>query len=435
MQQSTDSDAVAASRRLPPLVFVVGAAALGVEIAAVRLLAPYFGASEVVWANTIGVVLVALSIGYWLGGKIADRRPHMRDLCATVMLAAVLTALLPFVAKPLLNAGVDALEQIEAGAFVGSLIATLVLISVPVLVMGTVAPWALRIGIDAVGPAQAGALAGRLYAVSTAGSLVGTLLAALVLVPGVGTRRTFLIFALALALAALLGAVPRAASPPSPLAIGALMALPAGGVKSQSTAGRVIHEQETRNQYARVIERDDGSRVLELNEGQAIHSLYRPDTVLTGNYWDTALVLPLAALAARTAAHRRCSATPPARSRAPTAATSRDHVRRRRRDRRTARGDRPPLVRSRRRALRGDRRRRPAVPARDRRPLRRDRARRLPPALHPLLPDDARVLRLGARPAGRRRRGDRQRRPPQGQRRTRERTGRDDAHGRSRTCR
>lgn len=296
MQSTTVIEAKSAARRLPALVFVVGAAALGVEIAAVRLLAPYFGASEVVWANTIGVVLVALSIGYWLGGKIADRRPRMGDLCATVMLAAALTALLPFVAKPLLNAGVDALESIEAGAFAGSLLATLALISVPVLVMGMVAPWALRIGIDAVGPAQAGALAGRLYAVSTAGSLFGTLLAALVLVPGVGTRRTFLIFALALALAALLGAVPRARFAAVPVAIAALLALPAGGIKSQAAAGRVIHEEETRNQYARVIERADGSRVLELNEGQAIHSLYRPATVLTGNYWDTALVLPLAAL-------------------------------------------------------------------------------------------------------------------------------------------
>jgi MFS family permease len=130
-------------RRLPPLellVFVVGAAALGIEIAAVRLLAPYFGASEVVWANTIGVVLVALSVGYWLGGKIGDRHPNMSDLCSAVLLGAVLTALLPFVSKPLLDVGVDALDSVSAGAFVGSLAATLVLLAVPVLVLGTVSP-------------------------------------------------------------------------------------------------------------------------------------------------------------------------------------------------------------------------------------------------------------------------------------------------------
>src|SRR3954470_374754 len=120
--------------RPPPLtvlVFVVGMGSLGAEIAAVRLLSPYFGASTVVWANTIGVVLVALSAGYWLGGKIGDKRPYMADLCAAVMIGAGLTAALPLVARPLLDVGVDALDSVFAGAFIGSLIATLVLLAVP----------------------------------------------------------------------------------------------------------------------------------------------------------------------------------------------------------------------------------------------------------------------------------------------------------------
>src|SRR3954453_22153556 len=100
---------------LPLLVFVVGTGSLGAEIAAVRLLSPYFGASTVIWANTIGVVLVALSVGYWLGGRLADRHPHKRGVCLLALAAAGLLALVPFVSRPLLNVAVDALDSISAG--------------------------------------------------------------------------------------------------------------------------------------------------------------------------------------------------------------------------------------------------------------------------------------------------------------------------------
>ena len=120
---------------LPLLVFVVGKGSLGAEIAAVRLLSPYFGASTIVWANTIGVVLVALSVGYWLGGRWADRRPDMRSLCLLALTAAVLLAIVPFVADPLLDVAVDALDSISAGAFVGSLVGVLGLVAIPVLLL------------------------------------------------------------------------------------------------------------------------------------------------------------------------------------------------------------------------------------------------------------------------------------------------------------
>jgi spermidine synthase len=281
---------------MPPLallVFVVGTGSLGAEIAAVRLLAPYFGASTIVWANTIGVVLVALSLGYWLGGRFADRHPHMRGLCLLTLTAASLLALVPFAADPLLDVAVEALDEISAGAFVGSLFAVLALVAVPVLLLGAVSPWAIRLAVDRV--EESGTVAGRLYALSTAGSLLGTLVSALVLIPLVGTRRTFLTFAFAIALVAVLGLRPVRRYALAPAAILLLIALPVGTLKA-SDEGRVIHETETEYQYARVIERPDGSRVLELNEGQAVHSLYRPESVLTGDVWDGHLVLPFAAL-------------------------------------------------------------------------------------------------------------------------------------------
>jgi spermidine synthase len=277
---------------LPALVFVVGAASLGAEIAAARLLAPYFGASTIVWANTIGVVLVALSAGYWFGGRFADRHPHLRGLCLLVLVAALLIAVVPFASRPFLGFSVDAFDTVSVGGFAGSLFGVLVLVAVPVTLLGAAAPWAVRLAVADLD--RSGEVVGRLYAISTAGSLVGTMLAALLLIPLLGTQRTFLVFALALALVAVAGLGWRFAAVPAALALA--ISMPAATIKAADT-GRVLYETETTHQYARVVERDDGSRVLELNEGQAVHSLYRPGSYLTGDYWDGHLVLSFAARA------------------------------------------------------------------------------------------------------------------------------------------
>jgi spermidine synthase len=277
-------------RLLALLVFVVGAASLGAEIAAARLLAPYFGASTVVWANTIGVVLVALSVGYWFGGRFADRHPHMRGLCLLVLAAALLIAVVPFAARPFLGFSADAFDSVSVGGFAGSLFGVLVLVAVPVTLLGAAAPWAVRLAVADID--RSGEVVGRLYATSTAGSLLGTMLAALLLIPALGTQRTFLVFALALALVAVAGLGWRFLAAPALLAL--VFSLPVGTIKAADT-GRVLYEAETTQEYARVVERPDGTRVLELNEGQAVHSLYRPGSYLTGDYWDGHLVLPFAA--------------------------------------------------------------------------------------------------------------------------------------------
>jgi spermidine synthase len=282
------------NRFLYVLVFVVGAASLGAEITVARLMAPFFGASTIVWANTIGVVLVALAIGYWLGGRLGDRRPDRRGLCLLVMGAALLLAVVPFLARPFLDLSVTALDSVSAGAFVGSLIAVLALVAVPVILLGACSPYAIRLAIPDI--EHSGRVAGRLYAVSTAGSLLGTMLAALVLIPFAGTQRTFLGFALVLAAVAAAGLGWRFVALPAVLA--GLIALPVGTVKG-TERGRVLYEDESALQYIRVIEEPDGDRVLELNEGQATHSLYRPNSYLTGGYWDGMLTLPFSALARR----------------------------------------------------------------------------------------------------------------------------------------
>ena len=269
------------------LVFVGGAASLGTEMAGARLLAPYFGASNIVWANVIGLILLYLSIGYWLGGRLADRYPSERALAAVVLGAGLSVAILPFLATPLLAAAGDAFADLSAGAFIGSFIGTMLMFAVPVTALGAVTPWAVRLAVTDV--SQAGTVAGRLYAVSTVGSIVGTFLPVLVLIPMIGTRRTMLLASLSL-VAIAVARLPRRTTA-APAAVAALALLPVGGIK-EGVDGRLLFEGESPYQFVQVVEQEDGDRILQLNEGWGVHSVLPRGGGLTGGYWDAFLALP-----------------------------------------------------------------------------------------------------------------------------------------------
>src|ERR671920_2019964 len=114
-----------------------------------------------------------------------------------------LMALVPFVSDPFLSLSVEAFDEFSVGAFAGSLFGVLVLVAVPVLMLGSVSPWAIRLRMHAV--EDSGEMAGRMYAISTVGSLLGTFAASLLLIPLVGTQRTFLAYAVLLAVVAATG--------------------------------------------------------------------------------------------------------------------------------------------------------------------------------------------------------------------------------------
>jgi spermidine synthase len=273
------------SLRLAAVVFTGGAGTLATEIAASRLLAPYFGSSTIVWANIIGLILIYLALGYWLGGKVADRRPEPAFLGTIMLAAAGFIAVLPFVSRPILDLALRGLDAVSAGAVVGSFFAALALFAIPVTLLGAVSPFAIRLALVEV--ERAGTVAGRLYAISTVGSILGTFVSAIITIPLAGTQRTMLGAAALIACsgALLVGRRWQAVA----VALAALLAVPAGAVKA--SAG-LLHEAESTYQYIQVIERPNGSRVLQLNEGVAVHSLWWPHAVLTGGEWDMFLVVP-----------------------------------------------------------------------------------------------------------------------------------------------
>jgi spermidine synthase len=275
------------------LVFIGGMVSMLLEMSASRLLAPYFGTSLFIWANLIGLVLIYLSAGYFLGGRLADRYPSMRLLSILTTIAALATGLIPFISKPVLDWSVSGLTEVNASVFYSSLLAVILLFGVPITLLGMVSPFAVRLSARSLG--STGRSAGGLYALSTVGSIVGTFLPVLLLIPTIGVKRTILAACVALLAASLYGLrfwERIGAAVPGVLLLAPLFlpqVAPLGALKS--TPG-MIYEQESFYNYIQVVQTADDTRQLVLNEGQAIHSVYNPNQILTGWYWDYFLAMP-----------------------------------------------------------------------------------------------------------------------------------------------
>lgn len=163
------------------LVLGSGAVLMGLEMLGSRLLAPYFGNSLFVWGSLISVFLSALSQGYLLGGRAADRWPRPSTLVRVALAAGAWVALLPWLTPPVLEG-----LQARQGPRLAPLLASLALFFGPGVLMGMVSPLAIR--LRAKGVERLGQDAGGLYALSTAGSIAGTLLTSFWLVPAMGSR-------------------------------------------------------------------------------------------------------------------------------------------------------------------------------------------------------------------------------------------------------
>ena len=262
-------------------------ASLAVEFGASRLLAPYFGTSLYVWGVLIGLVLIYLSAGYVIGGRLADRFPDDVLLYQITAWAGLWIGLIPLVSYPILLASQQGFRTLSIGLVGGTLLAVLVLFAVPVILLGCVSPFAIRLLLKNV--ETGGNTAGRVYALSTAGSILGTFLPVFWFIPTYGTRPTLVGFGLALVLFSVAGLWPRRRLYAS-FAVAVILAwifLPAG-IKPPEV-GRLVIERESAYNYIQVVQ-DGTTTELILNEGQAVHSVYDSHDNLTHGYWDYLLV-------------------------------------------------------------------------------------------------------------------------------------------------
>jgi spermidine synthase len=274
-------------------VFVSGMTTMAAEFGASRLLGNIFGTSNPVWAVIIGLILVYLTAGYFLGGRWADRSPHPKTMYTILAWGAFTLGIVPYISNPVLRLAANAFDSLQIGILAGAFAGVLVLFTIPVTLFGMISPFAIRLLINDTG--KAGNVSGTIYGISTIGSFIGTFLPTLLLIPTIGTTRTFLVFSLALLFVALAGlglSAGRRVVFPYLLMVLALAVLAffsgKGGIKRSNGQ---IYETESAYNYIQVVE-FNGTRYLRLNEGQGIHSEYNPQTLEYGGPWQQFLVGP-----------------------------------------------------------------------------------------------------------------------------------------------
>lgn len=283
--------------RAGAIATLAGFAVMCLELTAVRIMAPHFGDSAYVWTNVIGVMLVALAVGAWLGGRMADAARGPGRLASLFIAAGVLTALVPLLVGPLggwllpqdlpLDAAMAALVR-------GSLVATLLLFAPAITLVGCMTPMLV---VALVGSGGAiGSSSGLIAATSTLGSLAGTFAATHVLVPELGSRATVWTCAGLILVCGILSR-PHARAALWLLVPAGLLPWSHGPLRTPGPGEELLAEVESRYQFLQVVRTKDqnGATVaLKINEGlDSFHSVALDGTAFTGGrYYDYHAAVP-----------------------------------------------------------------------------------------------------------------------------------------------
>jgi spermidine synthase len=229
--------------------FLSGGCLMVMEIVASRVLAPAFGNTIFVWSSVIGLIMAALSGGYYLGGVLADRRPHLSTLAWSLVFAGLAVGVIPLLSAPLLEVVADAFA-----GMMGPLVMSAILFVVPGVLIGTVSPIAVK--LVALGGAEVGHASGRVSALGALGSIVGTLSAGFVFVPLAGITTILVGIALVLAVLGAAGFALARAPLPRPGAVVALT-LALGALATVTDAGAsegVLLDEQTFYHRVRVTD-------------------------------------------------------------------------------------------------------------------------------------------------------------------------------------
>ena len=277
--------------------FFAGMSVMAVELAASRLLAPYFSSSQIVYTIIIGTVMIAMALGNIWGGRTADKNPSPDRLYARLMVAAVWIAAIPLVGKYIII-GISALLvfAVNSNLLIWAAFFTCMVIFVfPLFLLGTVTPSLVKYTVDSLD--DSGKVVGTLGAFNTIGSIIGTFLPTFVTIPAVGTSVTFLIFSGILLLLGLIYFISEKTRLVKSLVCVILFLGCSASAFFDSFAfweTDLIYEGESIYNYLQVKE-DEDSVILSTNVLFGVQSIMKKDESLTGMYYDYALAAPVMA--------------------------------------------------------------------------------------------------------------------------------------------
>lgn len=249
--------------------FICGANIMVQELLGFRVLAPHFGYSIYVWGNLLGLILGALAIGYYLGGKLADRRPEESVLYGAILAASAYLIAMLFIYTPVMA------RLLALGPVKGSFAATILIYGPPMVLLSMVSPFVIKLLSD---HRAVGAVSGEVYGISTLGSLFGVFAAAFWLIPTLGAHKTM---AYSAAASLVLGIAGLARSRRTVLA--GLILAPVALTSARTAVPGTIFEKDSPYFHIGVVRQ--GDRVIFRRDGQRA-SEYREGRLLTGDYWD-----------------------------------------------------------------------------------------------------------------------------------------------------
>ena len=166
--------------KLEIIVFLSGAIGMGLELIAARVLSPYVGSSNVVWTSIIGIILVSMSLGYWLGGKKADKEASGNVLSRLLLGSALFTSIIPLLETIV----VKEFAGIVSNLIVAAILCAIIVFSIPSFILAMISPFAVK--MKSMQETEIGSLSGRISSLSTIGSIIGTFLMGFVLIPNIG---------------------------------------------------------------------------------------------------------------------------------------------------------------------------------------------------------------------------------------------------------